>query len=69
MLTFVWFFTQERPREEWTEAALRAEEEKKSLTLSQSMNRLFVELSSTLRIRIFRQHLECILAAILPRRL
>ena len=57
MLTFVWFFTWERPREEWTEAALRAEEEKKSLTLSQSMNRLFVELSSTLRIRIFRQHL------------
>jgi oligogalacturonide transporter len=29
MLTFVWFFTWERPREEWTEAALRAEEEKK----------------------------------------
>ncbi|QMK78803.1 MFS transporter [Citrobacter sp. RHB20-C16] len=57
MLTFVWFFTWERPREEWTEAALRAEEEKKSLTFSQSMNRLFVELSSTLRIKIFRQHL------------
>ncbi|HIE6445102.1 TPA: MFS transporter [Citrobacter koseri] len=57
MLTFVWFFTWERPREEWTEAALRAEEEKKSLTFSQSMSRLFVELSSTLRIKIFRQHL------------
>ncbi|QGN38704.1 MFS transporter [Klebsiella oxytoca] len=57
MLTFVWFFTWERPREEWTEAALRAEEEKQNLTLSQSLNRLFVELSSTLRIKIFRQHL------------
>ena len=57
MLTFVWFFTWERPREEWTEAALRAEEEKKSLSFGQSMNRLFVELSSTLRVRIFRQHL------------
>jgi oligogalacturonide transporter len=29
MLTFVWFFTWERPREE-CKAALRAEEEKKS---------------------------------------
>lgn len=57
MLIFVWFFTWERPRAEWTEAALRAEEEKKKLTFSQSMIRLFVELSSTLRIRIFRQHL------------
>lgn len=57
MLTFVWFFTWERPREEWSEAALRAEEEKKKLTLGQSLNRLFVELSSTLRIKIFRQHL------------
>ncbi|MEX7695779.1 MFS transporter [Enterobacter hormaechei] len=57
MLTFVWFFTWERPREEWSEAALRAEEEKKKLTLVQSLNRLFVELSSTLRIKIFRQHL------------
>lgn len=35
MLTFVWFFTWERPREEWTElAALRAEEEKQNLSLS-----------------------------------
>ncbi len=57
MLTFVWFFTWERPREEWTEAALRAEEEKKHLTFKQSMGRLFIELSSTLRIKIFRQHL------------
>ncbi|MFR3778227.1 MAG: MFS transporter [Enterobacter sp.] len=57
VLAFVWFFTWERPREEWSEAALRAEEEKKKLTLGQSLNRLFVELSSTLRIKIFRQHL------------
>jgi oligogalacturonide transporter len=57
MLTFVWFFTWERPRENWSEAALRAEEEKKQLTLAQSLNRLIIELSSTLRIKIFRQHL------------
>ncbi|MDR9963663.1 hypothetical protein KIF59_05535 [Enterobacter cloacae subsp. cloacae] len=53
MLTFVWFFTGRCLREEWSEAALRAEEEKKKLTLGQSLNRLFVELSSTLRIKIF----------------
>ncbi|VFS66681.1 Inner membrane symporter yicJ [Kluyvera cryocrescens] len=57
MLTLVWFFTWERPRDEWTEAALKAEEEKKHLTFAQSMSRLFTELSSTLRIKIFRQHL------------
>ncbi|EQA3410323.1 MFS transporter, partial [Cronobacter sakazakii] len=57
MLTLVWIFTWERPREEWSDAALRAEEEKKHLTLGQSLRRLVVELSSTLRIRIFRQHL------------
>ncbi|CCK07449.1 Rhamnogalacturonide transporter RhiT [Cronobacter sakazakii 696] len=57
MLTLVWIFTWERPREEWSQAALRAEEEKKHLTLGQSLRRLVVELSSTLRIRIFRQHL------------
>ncbi|MEL4014664.1 MFS transporter [Dryocola clanedunensis] len=57
VLTFVWLFTWERPRSDWTEAALRAEEEKKSLTFKQSMKRLNVELTSTLRIKIFRQHL------------
>ncbi|MCT4714371.1 MFS transporter [Enterobacteriaceae bacterium H18W14] len=57
VLTMVWFFTWERPRAEWTEAALRAEEEKKTLTFAQSMKRLNVELTSTLRIKIFRQHL------------
>ena len=57
VLTLVWLFTWERPREEWTEAALRAEEEKKQLTFMQSMKRLNVELTSTLRIKIFRQHL------------
>jgi oligogalacturonide transporter len=57
VLTFVWCFTWERPRSEWTEAALRAEEEKKTLTFAQSMKRLNVELTSTLRVKIFRQHL------------
>ncbi len=57
MLTFVWCFTWERPREAWSEAALRAEAEKQNLTLAQSLNRLVIELSSTLRIKIFRQHL------------
>ncbi|WP_435926862.1 MFS transporter [Dryocola sp. BD613] len=57
VLTMVWLFTWERPRSEWTEAALRAEEEKKTLTFAQSMKRLNVELTSTLRIKIFRQHL------------
>lgn len=57
VLSMVWLFTWERPRAEWTEAALRAEEEKKSLTFAQSMKRLNVELTSTLRIKIFRQHL------------
>lgn len=57
VLTLVWLFTWERPRSEWTEAALRAEEEKKNLTFKQSMKRLNVELTSTLRIKIFRQHL------------
>ncbi|QFH71973.1 MFS transporter [Enterobacter sp. E76] len=57
VLTLVWCFTWERPRAEWTEAALRAEQEKKSLTFLQSMKRLNIELTSTLRIKIFRQHL------------
>ncbi|HBT12862.1 MAG TPA: MFS transporter, partial [Erwinia persicina] len=35
----------------------RAEAERKQLTLGQSLKRLYVELASTLRIRIFRQHL------------
>ncbi|MDR8433314.1 MFS transporter, partial [Acinetobacter baumannii] len=47
----------ERPREAWSESALRAEAEKQNLTLAQSLNRLGIELSSTLRIKIFRQHL------------
>ncbi len=40
MLTLVWCFTRERPREAWSEAALRAEAEKQNLTLAQSLNRL-----------------------------
>ncbi|MGL9720671.1 MFS transporter [Symbiopectobacterium sp.] len=57
VLTLVYFFTWERSREEMSAASLQAEKERQSLTLGQSMKRLSVELSSTLRIRIFRQHL------------
>ncbi|KKI42617.1 MFS transporter [Hafnia alvei] len=57
VLTLVYFYTWERPREEMSEAQLRAEQEKQKLTLLQSLKRLNVELTSTLRIRIFRQHL------------
>ena len=57
MLMLVWFYTWERPRNAWSEAALRAEEEKSQLSLSQNLHRLFIELNSTLRVRIFRQHL------------
>ncbi|WP_024486596.1 MFS transporter, partial [Serratia fonticola] len=55
VLTLVYFFTWERPAEQKSAAALEAEKQK--LTLFQSLKRLNVELSSTLRIRIFRQHL------------
>lgn len=55
VLTLVYFFTWERPAEHKSAAALEAEKQK--LTLFQSLKRLNVELSSTLRIRIFRQHL------------
>ncbi|HAT2611655.1 TPA: MFS transporter [Kluyvera intermedia] len=51
VLTLVWIFTWERPRDEQAEAV------KPKLTLGQSLGRLIVELSSTFRIRIFRQHL------------
>lgn len=57
VLTLVYFFTWERPRDQMSEASLRAEKERQSLTLGQSLKRLNVELVSTLRIRIFRQHL------------
>lgn len=57
VLTLVYFFTWERPREDMSEAQLKAEREKQQLTLLQSLKRLNVELTSTLRIRIFRQHL------------
>ncbi|MEN5015934.1 MFS transporter [Erwinia sp. Eh17-17] len=57
VLTLVWFFTWERPADALSEESKRAEAEKKQLTLGQSLKRLYVELASTLRIRIFRQHL------------
>ena len=47
----------ERAPEDFSEESRRAEEEKRQLTLAQSLKRLYVELASTLRIRIFRQHL------------
>lgn len=49
VLTLVWCFTWERPREEKADT--------QPLTLGQSLNRLFIDLSSTFRVRIFRQHL------------
>ncbi|MBW7982924.1 MFS transporter [Enterobacillus tribolii] len=57
VLTLVYCFTWERPRDQMSEAAKRAEEEQSRLTLGQRIKRLNVELTSTLRIRIFRQHL------------
>ncbi|WP_371732167.1 MFS transporter [Erwinia sp. QL-Z3] len=55
VLTLVWFNTWERPAEKKSAAALEAEQQK--LTLGQSLSRLKIELTSTLRVRIFRQHL------------
>ncbi|NDL61583.1 MFS transporter [Acerihabitans arboris] len=57
VLTLVYLFTWERPAALKSEAALRLEREKQQLTLGQSLRRLHTELSSTLRVRIFRQHL------------
>ncbi|MDU6412191.1 MAG: MFS transporter [Yersiniaceae bacterium] len=57
VLTLVYCFTWERPREEMSEAQLQAERANQQLSLGQSLRRLLIELSSTFRIRIFRQHL------------
>lgn len=57
VLTLVWLFTWERDADDFSEESRRAEEEKRQLSLMQSLKRLYVELASTLRIRIFRQHL------------
>src|SRR5471030_2553616 len=57
VLMLVYFFTWERPEELKSEATKKIERERQQLTLSQSLKRLKVELSSTLRIKIFRQHL------------
>lgn len=54
MLMMVYFFTWERSREELS--AVQTQEGPK-LGFAQTMKRLFVELTSTLRIRIFRLHL------------
>ncbi|MEW5290544.1 MFS transporter [Erwinia papayae] len=55
VLTLVYLYTWERPAEKKSAAALADEQQK--LTLGQSLHRLKVDLFSTLRIRIFRQHL------------
>ncbi|AHF75651.1 Oligogalacturonide transporter [Sodalis praecaptivus] len=57
VLTLVYLFTWERPEELKSEAVRQQERDKQQLTLKQSLKRLHVELTSTLRIRIFRQHL------------
>lgn len=55
VLTLVYCYSWERPAEKKSAAALEAEQQK--LTFWQSMSRLKLELTSTLRVRIFRQHL------------
>lgn len=55
VLTLVYLFTWERPAEKKSAAALADEQQK--MTLGQSLHRLKIDLLSTLRIRIFRQHL------------
>ncbi|MEB7538755.1 MFS transporter [Pantoea anthophila] len=57
VLTLVWCFTWERHPDDFSAESRRAGLEKQQLTLRQSLKRLYVELASTLRIRIFRQHL------------
>ncbi|HEY0210050.1 MFS transporter [Acerihabitans sp.] len=57
VLTLVYCFTWERPAALKSEAERKVEREKQQLTLGQSLKRLRVELTSTLRIKIFRQHL------------
>ncbi|MCP1207634.1 MFS transporter [Pantoea sp. B550] len=57
VLTLVWCFTWERHPDDFSAESRRAEQEKQQLTLMQNLKRLYVELASTLRIRIFRQHL------------
>ncbi|MFV9685937.1 MFS transporter [Pantoea sp. KXB45] len=57
VLALVWYFTWERHPDDFSAESRRAELEKQQLTLTQNLRRLYVELASTLRIRIFRQHL------------
>ncbi|TKI05960.1 MFS transporter [Martelella alba] len=57
MLLFVYLFTWERPAESKPAAMIKQAQGKRQMTLSQSLKRLAIELTSTLRIRIFRQHL------------
>ncbi|WVD60885.1 MFS transporter [Orbus mooreae] len=56
-LTLVYLFTWERPKELKSEAELKAEQEKTSLSFKENFKRLIIELLSTFKIKIFRQHL------------
>ena len=69
MLTLVWCFTWERPREAWWEAALRRKRKNKNLTLLRASIAWVTELSSTPRIKFFRQHPACIWGLYRPGRL
>lgn len=55
VLTLVYCFTWERPAELKSEAERQSDEE--VLSAGQRLNRLRIELTSTFRIKIFRQHL------------
>lgn len=56
-LTMVYLFTWERPKEFKSKEALQAEEEAASLSFKESFKHLIIELLSTFKIKIFRQHL------------
>ncbi|MBJ7221271.1 MULTISPECIES: MFS transporter [unclassified Brenneria] len=57
VLTLVYCFTWERPAELKSEAERRHEQGDENLTLRERLKRLSIELTSTFRIKIFRQHL------------
>lgn len=56
-LCMVYLFTWERPKELKSKEALQAEQEAASLSFKESIRHLIIELLSTFKIKIFRQHL------------
>ena len=56
-LTLVYCYTWERPAALKSEAERQLEQSKQALPLGQHLKRLLIELTSTFRIKIFRQHL------------